>query len=263
MLYDLFSGSRGSEALANAFNIGGYLESISKWLALIIVDFFYEVMPIVFIGLAALIGYSIFKGHFKQDDSLSFVNILGLSVLLYLLVIFKIAPYIVFRYICIVFPIAYMILLFYFKKSTAFLSKKVKRGAFVAFFPVMFVLVLHTYATNPVPYVMKEGESIKMASEHADVPALALFGKGKWMCYYSFDELMGMDNIYMHYGLNENPVEEKVWEEIAGSECVVFVSPQLDQEETIAYVKEAGGFTSVEELFENTNHAYLFSRDAL
>lgn len=258
LLFDLLKGSRGREAVHNIFSFNGYFERIRLWGNLIHIHVCYGAAVFVFFLFIFCIGYARMKRAVRADKKRGFIAVLFLTICFYLLIIMKIAPYIVPRYICLTIPVIYLIFVYeMYQLSVSFPKSKMFCYGLLLLMPLF---ICNSYRKTSVPYVMKEETFIQQSEIVKGIPTLVLMGKQKWRCYCNFDELMLVEKLYMHYDSLQSPIPDDVWELLGRKQCVVYISSELNQSEMLAWIKEKTGYSKEKLLFQNVNYTYLLEK---
>lgn len=156
MLFDLFKGSRGSQAIKSITSIHGLIDKIGPWAEVINKNLFYGFMWWLLIGFILIKGYLLFSGKYQDSMTRKFTNIITLTIIMYLLLIIKIAPYTVPRYICLFFPTFYFVIVYQIYTCMNFAKGYYSKVLFLMAAVGIPLLIVKTYKTNEVPYVMKE-----------------------------------------------------------------------------------------------------------
>lgn len=270
----LVFGERGNEAVHNFLTLGNLVEHAKRYWSIIGEELFANTqnivgMVIILCGLFTFIswmrrnlrnGQSV-KSIFANIDAASkreFSVILCLLFVVfgYFIIIQKIAPYQVDRYVFGIYPEVTLLVLYFLYKIVIYWSSKKVSFAVVLILAIFFAI--SGASGKNVQYLYKEyANNVNIMREHAGEDCLYITNE-----YY---KLTGnaLELEYMGRIFTEEPDRIKALAEELDSNkesLVVYADESLNQEEILNRVCDAAGFREWVPLFESRCKAYELKR---
>lgn len=111
MLRHLFGGGRGEEARGNLLSMDGYFSSVKEMFRILSNEMFTKMLPVILLGLMFLTILCLKIGKRIEWTSLKKASVVIFVCVGYLLLVAKVAPYMVDRYIMPLYPLVYMLVI--------------------------------------------------------------------------------------------------------------------------------------------------------
>ena len=111
MLKHLFGGGRGEEARGNLLSMDGYFSAVKEMFRILSNEMFTKMLPVILIGLLLLTLLCVKREKKIQWDILKKAAVIIYVCSGYLLLVAKVAPYMVDRYIMPLYPLVYMLVI--------------------------------------------------------------------------------------------------------------------------------------------------------
>lgn len=260
ILKHIFMGQRGQQSFDNLMIKGNYgerLKTIWDILASRIFGGYIVIIIVLVLGIAVYITnkkISLSQRGIKENGKLKkdkFIPKIGISaskflktrssmvlfaVIAYLLLVSKIAPYLVPRYIYVIYPIILILLV----NIIYYTSKKffVPQYKFFPFFACLLLLLLGEYIHCPWEYFYKESEeALRVSGEYKEKECIYIYETGGiWKAQSSFYELKDYSSL-IFVPIDRLEELENV-APVAGAQAVVYIQDSLDQEATLQKLKE-------------------------
>lgn len=252
MIIHLFGGGRGEEARGNLLALEGYFSSIRETFRIINNDMFTKMLPIILVGILVLLfinkrkGYHIEAGNAKKAFAVFFVCF-G-----YFLLVTKVAPYMVDRYVMPIYPLVYLLVIGVVYK----LLEKI--------IPVKYAIVLcmigfgglsaiHMVHSG-IPYTYaKHADNLErqeIAAEYHDKYALYISDNKGAHYYDAVQMLKEYKGYYYVYDLTLIEQTQKDMDVIANEDSL------------IVYVKDKRSFEEAKDFVENVFPGCSFDKDS-
>ena len=203
MLHHLFGGVRGNEAKENLFAIGDYFAHLKEMLRILNNDMFTKFMWIILAGIAVLCIICWKKEEKANKERLMKIAVTLFVALGYLLLVTKVAPYQVDRYLMPIYPLIYAIVvgIAYVLISVIFTKKSAVVLCILGFGGLSLIHMVH----SGIPYTyLKNPDNIKrqaIAEEYQDNYALYISDNGECHQFYSAQMLRKYQGFYHVYDL--------------------------------------------------------------
>lgn len=283
MLKHVFAGQRGQESFENLVRKGDYGERLITFLNMMANRIFGGYMVIVIVAIIGIMVYTInkrmaasvtseIKGKGKMKENHLFHRILmsagkllnagfGMilfAVIAYLLLVSKIAPYLVARYIYVIYPLVFILLVELVYKHFKVFS--VQRYKLIPVYICLLLLLAGEYLHCPWEYFFKDSEeALRISEEYKDKECIYIYRNESsiWRAQSSYYELKNYSSLMFvpldRLGELENAalLEEQ--------QVVVYIQNILDQEETLQKLSELlPGFNGWNSLYQYaSNSVYL------
>lgn len=279
----LFFGERGSEAVGNflglnnlSINAKAYFKIIgqglfanTQWILLILILLGAVVAFIIWCRKTFEVIYdkekdcTYIKLHMDEEKNttnnfsiLLLVGMIIFSAVGYFLIILKVAPYKVDRYVFGIYPvIMLMVVYFSYRILHCYISDKV---AFVTLFVLFMVLSVKGIIDHNVEYIYPGyDKNIKIMQEHKGEDCLYV----TWDYYKLAGNALELENMGRVYTLVPDTIEElpKVINPNK-TKMIVYVDEGFNQKEIMDKICTTTGFTQYKKLFESRCIAYEVER---
>ena len=239
MLHHLFGGVRGTEATENLFASGDYFSQLKEMVRIINNDMFTKFMWIILAGIAVLFMISRKKGCNVSEKTKKNITVTLFVTIGYLLLVTKVAPYQVDRYLMPVYPLVYAVIVgsVFYVVSVIFNKKLAAILCILGFGGLSMIHMVH----SGIPYTyMKNPDNIerqKIAEEYQDSYALYISDNGECHQFYSAQMLRKYQGFYHVYDLTTTEKTTTDMQILENEEkLVVYVSNTKDMEEINRFV---------------------------
>ena len=111
MLRHLFGGGRGEEARGNLLSMEGYFSSVKEMFRILNNEMFTKMLPVILVALLVLLAICLKIGKEIDWNILKRATVIIFVCTGYLLLVAKVAPYMVDRYIMPLYPLVYMLVI--------------------------------------------------------------------------------------------------------------------------------------------------------
>ncbi len=238
----IFHTSRGTEARENLFSLGEYPENLKTMLKLMDSQLFFNLFLLIFLFLIILtIMYFRRKGQMQKEICKKAGAIL-FACAGYLMVVTKIAPYQIDRYLMPIYPLVYLLVIgAFYQLARKLIPAKTAAALCVCGFGglslihMVYSAIPHTYSED-----MIISPRLAVAEENHDSYAIYIGSRdeipkyydilqvlSRYRGYYYIDDLKNIDEVRSDMEILEN--EEQV---------ILYVDQTMDMEEVIPYAEE-------------------------
>lgn len=111
MITHLFGGGRGEEARGNLLSLDGYFSNLKEMFRIINNDMFTKMLPIILVGILALILINKKKKNKLEAGNAPKAFAVLFVCLGYFLIVTKVTPYMVDRYLMPIYPLIYLLVI--------------------------------------------------------------------------------------------------------------------------------------------------------
>ena len=254
MVSHLFSGGRGKEAQSNFLSLTGYLGDLKELFMVLNNDMFTKMLPVILAGFLGLFIICRKKGIgvLNRECLKKLLMVLFVSVGYFLLVA-KIAPYKVDRYVMPIYPLVYAVVT---GVAYALLSKLIneKMAGVLCVAGFVGLSAIHMVHSG-IPYTyMKNPENIQrqeLVEQYHDNYAIYISDNGECHHFYSAQILRNYKAFYHVYDLTtieQTKDDLKVLQN--EDQVLVYVSKNCSTEEVNAFLKDVFN----ENVIENIHH---------
>ena len=242
MLHHVFNTGRGVEARENFSASGGYLEKLKTMWGLLDSQLFTNMFFLVFAALVILVLLSIACKKEISKEPLVKVGVILFACAGYFLIVTKIAPYQIDRYLMPIYPLLYLAVAGVMMK---FLAKWIPAKAAVplcilGFGGLSAIHMLH----SSIPYTFEKDAYVvprlELAEEYGDSYALYIGEEVDMYDYFNAVQTLKEHRGFYNIGnLNNVSETKKNMERLGGeSQIVLYVNDDVDFGEVIFCMKE-------------------------
>lgn len=243
MLKHLFSGGRGEEAQENLLSLNGYFDNLKEMFRIMNNDMFMKLLVVILIGLFVLvvICYKIKKEKCFPIESGKKFAVLVTVCLGYFLLVTKVAPYQVDRYLMPIYPLIYLLVV----DACYWLLGKLIPGKFavalciLGFGGLSLMHMIHsgipyTYAKNP-----ENIERHALVQEYRDNYALYISDNGDCHFFEPVQMLKEYKGFYHVYHLDTFEKTRQDMKVLTGEKSlVIYVNKERNIEEVYNFIQE-------------------------
>lgn len=240
MLMHLFGAGRGKEAQSNFVNLKGYANDIKILFDVINNDMFTKMLPVILVGILAL--WMICKrkkiNNLNGECKKKILMITFVSVGYFLLVA-KIAPYKVDRYVMPIYPLVYAVVVgICYELFSRLINKKIAAVICVLGFAGLFAVhivhsgIPYTYVKNP-----DNVERQLIVENYCDNYAIYISDNGECHHFNSAQILRNYKGFYHVYDLSTIEKTREDLEILQEERVVIYVSKSLDMEEVYEFLE--------------------------
>lgn len=240
MLTHLFGGGRGEEAADNLLSSEGYFESLKEMFRILNNDMFAKLLPVIILGIVLLWIVGLKKG--TPDKELYYKKMLPILFVCigYFLLVTKVAPYQVDRYVMPIYPLVYMMVI----GLTCMIAEKVLPKKLVLALCVIgfggLSLIHMIHSGIPYTYVKNQNniERWAVVNEYRDNYALYI-SDDKGAHYYDAVQML-KEYQGFYYACNLENVQQIIsdMEDVADKGLVVYVKNTRTREEAEDFVQK-------------------------
>lgn len=249
----LFWGGRGQEAVGNFFEMDTFLSSFRNFYAIMIQGLFANynaLLEIGFIGIILIGKDMILK---KETKSKKFYIILMAIVVIwaYFIMVVKIAPYEVDRYLFCIYPLISLIISYALFRILMQFNVSLKWSHIGVIVVFLLITVKGMYG-NKIGYIYPEmGQNIELAESHAGDDCIYITRD-----YY---KLVGSALELENMGRVRGLVPDELWRlpeiiDMSAEEMIVYVDETYNQEEIMNSFCLNSGFKGYEYLLTSTSN---------
>ena len=251
MLTHLFGAGRGKEAQSNLLNLTGYMGDLKTLFNVLNNDLFTKMLPLIILGILVLI--LVFRRKnipvLSRKHSMKILMVLFVSVGYFLLVA-KIAPYKVDRYVMPIYPLVYLIVIgVVFELVSKFVNKKIAVLICILGFGGLSVIHM-VYSGIPYTYA-KNSDNIErqaIVEKYHDNYAIYISDNGECHHFASAQILKNYKAFYHVHDLNAVDQTKENMEILQeGEKVVVYVSKSRNMDEVNTFLGEVLEATSLED----------------
>lgn len=241
MIRHLFAGGRGKEAQGNLLVFDGYFADLKEMLRILNNEMFTKFLFIILGGMVLLIVLNHVKGHKFSKKKLSKIAAVFFVCVIYLLLVTKVAPYQIDRYVMPIYPLVYLLVVGgCVKLLCGLISAKLTTIMCILGFGGLSVI--HILASG-VPYTYEKNqdniERFAITEEYGDGYALYISDNGECHEFYSSQVLRFYKAFYHVYDFETIEQVKGDMQQVEGeSSIVVYVSKPRDMDEVNAFVQE-------------------------
>lgn len=245
----IFHNYRGTEAIQNAKSSGGYLSKIYNYFKIIdnsLLAGFLAIFIIIVLGI--IIVRALLGKNCKLNDDIIKPLIILITSIMYFLVIAKIAPYIVDRYIAPIYPLLILMFIYILKYILDLYGSK-KLTAITTCLISLAILVTGFY-TKGVSYLEKGyNKALEISQEYSNNKCL-VFNTAFWKLIRTFPDLRNFDNIYI---TNPDYSEYISDNYINNSDSMVlYIENSKNKDEALNYAKKITNLNNYKYLYDST-----------
>lgn len=253
MIRHLFGGVRGKEAQGNLLTFNGYFSDLQEMIRILNNEMFTKMLFVILAGMALLLVINYVKGHRAAKDFLYKIAVVAFVCSIYLLLVTKLAPYQVERYVMPLYPLVYLLVVCGCMKLLSGLIPQ-KFAAAICILGFAGLSLIHIFLSG-VPYTYEKNhdniERFAITEEYGDGYALYISDNGECHQFYSAQVLKKYRSYYHVYDLNSIDQVKKDMDLLEGEEAIiVYVSKTRDMEEVNAFV----GKVFSEKVLNDENH---------
>lgn len=241
MLRHLFSGGRGEEARGNLISMEGYFSSVKEMFRILSNEMFTKMLPLILIGLLCVTFLCVKLRKKIQWSIFKKAAVVIYVCMGYLLLVAKVAPYMVDRYIMPLYPVVYMLVI----GASYLLAGKLmpkKLAGNLCIFGYLGLTLIHMIVSG-IPYTYQKHpdnmERQAIVEEYQDKYALYISDNDGEHYYDAVQMLKEYQGFYYVYDL-ENTDEVKDDMEVLSSESqiLVYVKNKRTAEEADEFIRK-------------------------
>lgn len=250
MIRHLFAGGRGKEAQGNLLAFGGFFSDLKEMVRIVNNEMFTNLLLVVLAGMILLEALGKWKKCSVSKGRIYKISVILFVTVMYLLLVTKLAPYQVERYVMPIYPLVYLLVVGGCVQLLANLipMKFAATLCIVGFGGLSAVHIL----LSGVPFTYEKNmdniERFAVVEEYGDGYALYISDNGECHEFYSSQMLRHYKAFYHVYDLNTVETVKDDMQKIQGEESiVVYVSKTNDMEAVNGFVKEVFGDASLDD----------------
>lgn len=239
MIRHLFGGVRGKEAQGNLFAFEGYFADIKEMLRILNNEMFTKMLFVILLGMIVLAIVNYVRGIRVQKKQLEKAVMVFFVSVFYLLLVTKLAPYQVERYVMPLYPLVYLLVI---GVCIQLLSELIPQRLALALCLLGFggLSLIHILLSG-VPYTYEKNqdniERFAITEEYGKGYALYISDNGECHQFYSSQVLRFYKAYYHVYDLDTIlQVKEDMYVTDGEETIVVYVSKTRDMEAVNAFV---------------------------
>lgn len=269
MVYHIFGTSRGVEARENLSQAGGYLGNLKTMWGLLDSQLFTNMFVLILFGCVLLILISKVCKKPLSKEPMWKIGVILFACCGYFLVVTKIAPYQIDRYLMPIYPLIYMVVIgVVFGLMKLWIPKKVAAALCILGFGGLSVIhMVH----SAIPYTYAKDEVViprlQLAEEYSDAYAVYVGNEEDMYDYFNAVQVLKEYKGFYNIG-NLNNVEEikNGMEQLEAEDTLLlYVNHEVDFGEVIFCINEVfpeAGFTGESLLHTDEEwKVYLIERD--
>ena len=242
MLYHIFGTSRGVEARENLNAAGGYFEKLKTMWGLLDSQLFTNLFVVILLGIAVLVLLSITGKKQLSKEPLGKIGVILFACLGYFLLVTKIAPYQIDRYLMPIYPLIYLVVI---GVVYGLLKKWIPERAaavlcILGFGGLSAVHMVH----SSIPYTYTKDAAVsprlEFAEEYSECYALYIGEEEDMYDYFNVVQVLkehqGFFNISNLSNVSE--VEKKLGNMETEDKFVLYVNDESDFGEVVFFINE-------------------------
>lgn len=241
MINHLFGTVRGKEAQGNMLAFDGYFSDLKEMVRILNNEMFTNLFFVILAGMVLLAILNYIKGYRISKDNLKKIGEIFLVCIVYLLLVTKLAPYQIERYVMPLYPLVYLLVVGCCVQLMSNLISP-KFAAVLCILGFGGLSLIHIVLSG-VPYTYAKNqnniERFAIVNEYGDDYALYISDNGECHQFYSAQMLRHYKAYYHVYDLS---TAEQVKEDMRLVEdeesIVVYVSKSRTSEEVDAFMQE-------------------------
>lgn len=240
MLTHLFGGGRGEEARGNLLSFEGYFSALKEMFRIMNNDMFTKFLPVIFIGIIGLAVICHKKGKYIERMYFGKANVVLFACTGYFLLVTKVAPYQVDRYVMPIYPMIYLLIV---GSAYVFLSKLLSKkfAAVVCVLGFCGLSIIHMLHSG-IPYTYEKNsyniERRNVVEEYKD--SYAIYISDNKECHY-YDAVQMLKEYKGYYYIYDLTAVDLIKEDMEVLD---------DEQELIIYVKNTRTIAETKELIE-------------
>lgn len=241
MLSHLFGGGRGEEARGNLLSMDGFFSSVKEMFRILSNEMFTKMLPVILLGLLILMLVCVKFGKKIQWNVLKKTTVIIYACIGYLLLVAKVAPYMVDRYIMPLYPLVYMLVIgACYLLAGKILPKKLTRCLCVLGF--LGLTIIHMVVSG-IPYTYQKHpdnmERQAIVEEYHDNYALYISDNDGEHYYDAVQMLKEYKGFYYVYDLENIDTVKKDMEVLTSeSQLLVYVKYKRKAEEADEFIRK-------------------------
>ena len=241
MINHLFGGVRGKEAQGNLLDFEGYFADLKEMVRILNNEMFTKMLLIILMGMVLLTFLNYKRGYKLTNEVLYRVGLILFVSIVYLLLVTKLAPYQIERYVMPLYPLVYLLVVGGCVQllSSLIPAKFAAVLCILGFGGLSFVHILlsgvpYTYEKNP-----DNIQRFAITEEYGDGYALYISDDGECHEFYSSQMLRCYKAYYHVYDLGTIEQVRKDMQITSGEKSlVVYVSKTRDLDEVNEFLQE-------------------------
>lgn len=255
----LFFDYRGNEAVGNLFKLDDCLQNLKGFYEIMSAGVLANYKSLLWVGIVGiiLVWKNIILGRQSKSHQFYIVEMAFVSIIMYMLIVAKIAPYQVDRYIFCIYPLVSLVLSY--ALFSVFLKFEISPVWSQIIVMALFLFIaMKGMHENIIQYIYPEMSSnIELAKEHAGDECIYITRD-----YY---KLVGSALELENMGKVRGLIPEEIGRlpeivDMSASEMIIYVDESFNQDEILGAVCESGGFISYEYLLTSRCNAYVMRR---
>lgn len=239
MIKHLFAGGRGKEAQGNLLAFDDFFSDLREMIRILNNEMFTKFLLVILAGMLLLFILYFIKGNRFAKESLYKVTIILFVCMVYLLLVTKLAPYQVERYVMPIYPLVYLLIV---SGCIRLLSNLIPQKIAIALCILGFgvLSVIHIILSG-VPYTYEKNqdniERFEITEQYGDGYALYISDNGECHQFYSSQVLRFYKGYYHVYDLETVSQVKEDMQLVEGEDAiVVYVAKTHDMEEVNEFV---------------------------
>ena len=274
--FKLFKGQRGDEAVQNFFSVTDFVSHAKAFWKItgqgLFADLINVFALVLIIGGAVTILVSFFRRKQQAGEEKSSANVknaasetgktwlsiscMSFMTVCYFILISKIAPFLVDRYLFGVYPVIVLITFFLLYEILHYWSSE--KATFIVMMVIAGALAIFGVSGKQVQYLYSgHKDNVKIMEEHEGDTCLYITDE-QYLLVQNALELEHMGVVFIESPENIESLAGKI--NTSKDSMIVYVTDRVDQEETLKRVCETLGFTDWKPLFTSVYPVYELTR---
>ncbi len=249
VFHDLFGTKIGESVLGSIGGGSGYFGKFAEFFAISSKEILGSS-----VGLAVIIALALVSLHYSvRESSVCFPTIfIGVSTLMYVAVVSKLAPYLVDRYVMPVFPVMVMFIVYAVQRVIMIIAERfvknerTRKRIYAGFATVLALICVVTVFVHEPSYLYTGYTSqVDISNRYRNLDAVVVYEGTSY--YQNVPELMNYSNSLI---VNKDEMREEYDKLAEAKEIIVIVGRGVDEQAVFSEFGSRYGFSSITLLLE-------------
>lgn len=242
MIHHIFGTSRGVEARENLSSTGGYLDKLKTMWGLLDSQLFTNVFLLIFLGIVILVLISLVCKKQLPKEPMWKIGVILFACCGYFLIVTKIAPYQIDRYLMPIYPLIYMVVIgVVFGLMKQWVPAKVAGAlCIIGFGGLSAIHMMH----SAIPYTYAKDEIVlprlQLAEEYSDAYAVYVGEEEDMYDYFNAVQVLKEHKGFYNIGnLNQiTEIKNGMAKLETEEEFLLYVNHEIDLGKVVLCMKE-------------------------